>query len=208
MNRKAILCVFGNRSHRCLNRWTLHKSRKGVAHLGKSEGVAPLRELLDILHILCLEEENILCSGHQPCFFNTHLVTKSWVARWPDTIEDDKRQKNWLKPTSVCYWRECTDYTKSMRENTLIGIADTAQWWSMSMAMFIGVFARNSSSCRFTGGGQAGIDWVMVGWRGSVKQALVTDCMENIDWMGRKWMGGSGRHSPQDPLTLQIFLSK
>ena len=92
-----------------------------------------------------------------------------------------------------------------MRENT---IADTAQWWSMSMAMFIGVFARNSSSCRFTGGGQAGIDWVMVGWRGSVKQALVTDCMENIDWMGRKWMVGSGRHSPQDPLTLQIFLSK
>ena len=35
---KANLCVFGNRSHRCFNRshrWTLHKSRKGFAHLWK-----------------------------------------------------------------------------------------------------------------------------------------------------------------------------
>ena len=59
-----------------------------------------------------------------------------------------------------------------------------------------------------TGGGRATIDWVMAssGWRGSVKQALVTDCMENIDWMGRKCLPGSGRHSPLAP--PQIFLPR
>ena len=36
----TILCVFGNRSHRCFNRW--HR----VACLWKNEGVAPSRELL------------------------------------------------------------------------------------------------------------------------------------------------------------------
>lgn len=46
-----------------------------------------------------------------------------------------------------------------------------------------------------TGGGRATIDWVMGGWRGSLKQALVTDCMENIDWTGRKCLLGSASHS-------------
>ena len=42
VNVKPILCVFGNHSHRCFNQIY----GKGVAHLWKNEGVAPLRELL------------------------------------------------------------------------------------------------------------------------------------------------------------------
>ena len=57
---KAILCVFGNRSHQCFNRWHRWHCRhidltgglrgllKGVAHLWKNKDVAPLRELLYI----------------------------------------------------------------------------------------------------------------------------------------------------------------
>ena len=48
---KAIICVFGNRSHRCFNRWhrlaaVQTKSMGKVAHLWKNEGLASLRELL------------------------------------------------------------------------------------------------------------------------------------------------------------------
>ena len=62
---KAILCVFGNRSHQCFNRWhidltgSLRGLLKGVAHLWKNEGVAPLRGLLyNVLLCICVEPAN------------------------------------------------------------------------------------------------------------------------------------------------------
>ena len=47
---KPILCVFGNCSHRCFNRWhkdlVLHLLKMLHIYGKKNEGVAPLRELL------------------------------------------------------------------------------------------------------------------------------------------------------------------
>ena len=51
----------------------------------------------------------------------------------------------------------------------------------------------------------ATIDRVMAGWRGSVKRPVVTDCMENIDWTGRKW-ARSAHHSPSNPPAPHVSL--